>query len=197
MDTLLGLFLSLLQSVAVWFSGSIYIFFSSQILCAGVLEPFHLSSHVWLHLEKYLVLLGGVSRSELLRYCVKGLGMQQNSQQCLVLSICNCTSLIFFRGTIMLLWSLTIWNLSEMLQLVKLDDEIPKSGSKHAAILVLSFKASKISGIVSVNHRITEWPWLEGTSRIVNLQPPSHRQGQQLPHLIPDQAAQGPVPPGL
>ena len=27
--------------------------------------------------------------------------------------------------------------------------------------------------------------------------PPHHRQGHQLPHLIPDQAAQGPIQPGL
>ena len=38
---------------------------------------------------------------------------------------------------------------------------------------------------------ITEWPGLEGTSRIVNLQPPCHRQGHQPPHSIQDQAAQG------
>ena len=47
-------------------------------------------------------------------------------------------------------------------------------------------------------HRITEWPGLEGTSRIMNLQPPpQHRQGHQPPHLILDQAAQGPIQPGL
>ena len=34
------------------------------------------------------------------------------------------------------------------------------------------------------NHRITEWPGLEGTSRIMKLQPPHHRQGHQPPHLI-------------
>ena len=41
--------------------------------------------------------------------------------------------------------------------------------------------------------RITEWLGLEGTSRITNLKPPYHRQGQP-PHLILDQAAQGPHP---
>ena len=45
------------------------------------------------------------------------------------------------------------------------------------------------------NHRITEWPGLEGTSRIMNLQPPA-RQGHQSPHLL-DQVAQGPIQPGL
>ena len=38
-------------------------------------------------------------------------------------------------------------------------------------------------------HRITEWSGLEGTSRIMNLQPPCHRQGHQPPHLILEQAA--------
>jgi len=38
---------------------------------------------------------------------------------------------------------------------------------------------------------------LEGTSRIMNLQPPCHRQGHQPPHLIPAQAAQDPIQPGL
>ena len=46
------------------------------------------------------------------------------------------------------------------------------------------------------NHRITEWPGLEGTSRIMNLQSPCHRQGHQPPHLL-DQVAQGPIQPGL
>ena len=44
---------------------------------------------------------------------------------------------------------------------------------------------------------ITEWPRLEGTSRIMNHQPPLHRQSHQPPHLILDQAAQGPIQPGL
>ena len=51
--------------------------------------------------------------------------------------------------------------------------------------------------MLSQNHTITEWPGLEGTSRIVNLQPPHHRYGNQPPHLILDQAAQGPIQPGL
>jgi len=44
---------------------------------------------------------------------------------------------------------------------------------------------------------ITEWPRLEETSGIINLQPSHHRQGNQLPHLMLDQAAQGPIQPGL
>ena len=43
------------------------------------------------------------------------------------------------------------------------------------------------------NHRITEWPGLEGTSRITKIQTPHHRQGHQPPHLILDQAAQDPM----
>ena len=31
----------------------------------------------------------------------------------------------------------------------------------------------------------------------MNLQPPCHKQGHQSPHLILDQAAQGPIQPGL
>jgi len=31
----------------------------------------------------------------------------------------------------------------------------------------------------------------------MNLQPPSHMQGHQPPHLTLDQAAQGPIQPGL
>ena len=50
---------------------------------------------------------------------------------------------------------------------------------------------------VSQNCRITEWPRLEGTSRIMKLQPPRQRQGHQPPHLILNQAAQGPIQPGL
>jgi len=34
-------------------------------------------------------------------------------------------------------------------------------------------------------HRITEWLGLEGTSRVIKLQPPPHhREGCQPPHLI-------------
>ena len=40
-------------------------------------------------------------------------------------------------------------------------------------------------------------PGLEGTSRIMNLQPLCHRQGHQPAYLIVDQAAQGPIQPGL
>ena len=46
-------------------------------------------------------------------------------------------------------------------------------------------------------HRITEWPGLEGTSVIMKFQPPCHRQDHQPPHLILDQAAQGPIQSGL
>jgi len=38
---------------------------------------------------------------------------------------------------------------------------------------------------------------LEGTPRITQLQPPCCRQGHQSPYLIPAQAAQGPIQPGL
>jgi len=38
---------------------------------------------------------------------------------------------------------------------------------------------------------------LEGTSRIMKLQPHPPRQGHQPVHLIPAQAAQGPIQPGL
>ena len=47
------------------------------------------------------------------------------------------------------------------------------------------------------HHRIREWPGLEGTSKIMNLQTPCHRQGQQSAHLILDQAAQDPIQHGL
>ena len=48
-------------------------------------------------------------------------------------------------------------------------------------------------------HRITitEWLRLEGTSRIMKLQPPHHTQAHQPPHFRPAQAAQGPIQPGL
>jgi len=46
-----------------------------------------------------------------------------------------------------------------------------------------------------INHIIVEWLGLEGTSRIIKLQPPPHRQGQQSPYLILDQAAQGSIQP--
>jgi len=38
---------------------------------------------------------------------------------------------------------------------------------------------------------------LEGTSRIIKLQPLCRRQGHQPPHLILEQAANGPIQPGL
>ena len=44
------------------------------------------------------------------------------------------------------------------------------------------------------NHRMVG---LEGTSRITELQPPCHKHGCQPPLLILDQAAQGPIQPGL
>jgi len=47
------------------------------------------------------------------------------------------------------------------------------------------------------SHSIIEWLGLEGTSRIIKLQPRHHRQGFQPPHFILDQAAQGPIQPGL
>ena len=46
-------------------------------------------------------------------------------------------------------------------------------------------------------HRITEWLGLEGTSRIMKLQSPHHRQGHRPPQWILDQPAQGPIQPGL
>ena len=48
-----------------------------------------------------------------------------------------------------------------------------------------------------VSVTITEWPGLKRTSRIMKLQPPCHRQDHQLPHLILDEAVQGPIQPGL
>ena len=46
-------------------------------------------------------------------------------------------------------------------------------------------------------HRITEWLGLEGTSRIMKLQPPCRKQGHKPLCLILDQAAQGAIQPGL
>ena len=46
-------------------------------------------------------------------------------------------------------------------------------------------------------HRIIEWLGLEGTSRVIKLQPPFHEQGHQPPYLILDQGEQGPILPGL
>jgi len=53
------------------------------------------------------------------------------------------------------------------------------------------------SQMVLYIHRIKEWLGLEDTSRIMDLQPPHHRQGHQPPHLKLDQAAQGPIQPRL
>uniref|UniRef100_G1NQP0 FAT atypical cadherin 3 n=1 Tax=Meleagris gallopavo TaxID=9103 RepID=G1NQP0_MELGA len=47
------------------------------------------------------------------------------------------------------------------------------------------------------NQRIAVKLGLEGTSKIMNLQPLCHRQGYQPPHLILDEAAQGPIQSGL
>jgi len=44
---------------------------------------------------------------------------------------------------------------------------------------------------------IIEWLGLEGTLRIMKLQPLCRRQGYQPPYLILDQAAQGLIQPGL
>jgi len=54
-----------------------------------------------------------------------------------------------------------------------------------------------VAADITESHSSTEWPGLEGTSRIMNLQSPYHRQSHQPPHLILDQAAQGPIQPGL
>ena len=45
--------------------------------------------------------------------------------------------------------------------------------------------------------RIIEWPWLEGTPRIIKLQRPCLMQDCQPPRLILDQAVLGPIQPGL
>ena len=52
-----------------------------------------------------------------------------------------------------------------------------------------------IKGANTNNHRITEWPGLEGISRTMNLQTPAG-QGHQPPHLL-DQVAHSPIQPGL
>ena len=63
---------------------------------------------------------------------------------------------------------------------------------KDLPVVILILHAQTMS-----NHRITECPSLEGTSRIIKLQPPCHRQGHQPLYFILDQAAQGPTQPGL
>jgi len=58
---------------------------------------------------------------------------------------------------------------------------------------------SEILSVVrrNIDHRIIDWLGLEGIPMIMKFQPPCHRQGHQSPHLILDQAAQGPIQPGL
>ena len=57
--------------------------------------------------------------------------------------------------------------------------------------------------VYEYQYRITEWPGLEGNSRITNLQPrplpppPPPQEGPPTSALIPDQAAQGSIQPGL
>ena len=46
---------------------------------------------------------------------------------------------------------------------------------------------------LTMNHGITEWFWLEGTFKIIQLQPPYYRQG----HLPLDQVAESPIQPSL
>ena len=69
---------------------------------------------------------------------------------------------------------------------------------KEQALKVISTKcestAAKLQAhthhrSISQTHRITEWLGLEGTSRIMKLQPRCCRQGHQPPYLIPAQAA--------
>jgi len=62
---------------------------------------------------------------------------------------------------------------------------------------VLQVPVSKCSLTTHFPDVESEWPRLEGASRMMNLQPPHHRQGHQLPRFILDQAAQGPIQPGL
>jgi len=44
---------------------------------------------------------------------------------------------------------------------------------------------------------VIEWLGLEGTSRVIKLQPSCCMEGHQPPYLILDQVAQGPIQPGL
>jgi len=80
---------------------------------------------------------------------------------------------------------------------------IPHRGTTHCPTPVYQHQLSTMLGAALTlelqkhYHRIIEWLGLEGTSRIMKIQHPCHRQGHQPPHLIPDQAAQGPIQPGL
>jgi len=49
----------------------------------------------------------------------------------------------------------------------------------------------------TLDHRIIEWLGVEGTSRTIKRQPPATGRHRQPPYLILDQAAQGPIQPGL
>ena len=66
---------------------------------------------------------------------------------------------------------------------------LPSRGGEH--------KNLNLAKMSLAFHKITEWLGLEGTSRIMKLQPPCCMQGHQPPYLILDQAAQGPIQPGL
>ena len=72
---------------------------------------------------------------------------------------------------------------------------VPKLVSMIEIVYVELFTA--IFYLTEQDHRITEWSGLEGTLRIMNLQPPLRRQGHQPSRLIPAQAAQGTIQPGL
>jgi len=73
---------------------------------------------------------------------------------------------------------------------------LPKSISNQGWVAVAAVSFTKLRA-QTANHGIVEWLGLEGTSRIMKLQPPCCRQGHQPPHLILDQAAQGPIQSGL
>ena len=60
----------------------------------------------------------------------------------------------------------------------------------YKQVAVCSYEILNYVGTV---HTITEWLRLEGTLKVIELQPPCH--GQSCLSL--DQAAQGPVQPGL
>ena len=56
---------------------------------------------------------------------------------------------------------------------------------------------SKQFNFLILNHRIIERLVLEGTSEIIKFQPPCCRRGSQLLNQALDQAAQGPIQPGV